>query len=74
MNQTLAQPVFSTLLAAELYKHDEAPLPVDWNWEHTNVVDDPMYAKVATQLRTAIVKCGQRPDLCPPELLAGLVH
>ena len=74
MNQTLAQPLFGTVLATELYAHDEAPLPVDWDWEHTNLADDRGHAKVASQLHTVIVKCGQRPDLCPPGLLAGLVH
>jgi len=76
MNQTLAQPRFDTVLATELYAHDEAPLPVDWDWEHTNLAHEPtgQHAKVAARLHTVIVECGQRPDLCPPKLLSGLVH
>ena len=31
-------------------------------------------AAVVARLHKVIVECGQRPDLCPPELLAGLVH
>lgn len=74
MNQTLAQPNWNNIVATELYTHDEDPWPVDWDWEHTNVVKDPKHQVVATQLRKVITQCGQRPDLCPPELLAGLVH
>ena len=48
--------------------------PVDWDWEHTNVVKDPKYAAVAAKLRKVVIVCGPRPDFCPSELLAGLVH
>jgi hypothetical protein len=45
-----------------------------WDWEHTNVVAELGNAAVVARLHKVIVECGQRPDLCPPELLAGLVH
>ena len=48
--------------------------PVDWGWEHTNVVSDPRHGAVAAQLHKAVTQCGPRPDLCPPQLLTGLVH
>ena len=74
MNQTLAQPNFENVVATELYTHDEAPWPVDWDWEHTNVAKEPQHAAVVAQLHKVVTQCGPRPDLCPPELLAGLVH
>ena len=48
--------------------------PVDWDWEHTNVAKDPEHAAVVAQLHKVVTQCGPRPDLCPPALLAGLVH
>ena len=45
-----------------------------WDWEHTNVVAELGNAAVVARLHKVIVECDKRPDLCPPELLAGLVH
>ena len=61
------------MVATELYAHDESPLPVDWAVEHVNVVNEPGMSAVAKQLHEVLVKCGPRPDLCPPSLLKGLV-
>jgi hypothetical protein len=54
--------------------HNEANWPVDWDVEHTNVAADPAHADVVARLLNLLIKCGPRPDLCPPELLQGLVH
>ena len=73
-NQTSATPAFDQVLATELYLHPEANLPIDWAVEHANVVADPAHAKVVAQLTKVLEQCAPRPDLCPPVLLAGLVH
>ena len=72
-NQTAAAPDFTQVVGEELYLHDEHPLPVTWGVEHTNVIRDPQHQAVAERLRKAVVQCGQRPDTCPVEVLAGLV-
>ena len=72
-NQTAALPDFGSVVGTELYAHDEAPWPNRWDVEHHNIVKDPAHADVVDRLHTVIVKCGQRPDTCPPDLLAGLV-
>jgi iduronate 2-sulfatase/deleted-in-malignant-brain-tumors protein 1 len=72
-NATAARANFSNVVATELYVHNEAPLPVDWAVEHVNVVDESGMSAVVKQLHEVLVKCGPRPDLCPPALLKGLV-
>ena len=72
-NQTEAVPAFHELAGAELYVHDEPPLPVDWAVEHVNRVHDPAMSTIVAKLRTVLLQCGQRPDQCPPALLVGLV-
>lgn len=73
-NQTTATPDWSNVLATELYVHNEPNFPVDFSVETHNVVADPTYASVVSQLKEVLVRCGARPDLCPPTLLDGLVH
>ena len=72
-NQTLARPLFAQPVATELYAHDESPLPIRWDVEHANVVGEAQYAATVQQLHSLLLKCGQRPDLCPNELTDGLV-
>lgn len=72
-NQTAALPDFGNVVATELYTHDEAPIPVDWAVEHVNAAADPAHKQIVATLHKVLVRCGQRPDLCPPELLEGLV-
>ena len=74
MNQSSARPNFTHVVAREFYTHNEPAWPIDWDWEHENVVEQPQYVHVVAQLHKVIVQCGQRPDICPVELLAGLVH
>jgi hypothetical protein len=31
--------------------------PVDWDWEHTNVVSDTRHGAVAAQLHRAVTQC-----------------
>ena len=56
------------------YEHLEENYPIDFGVEHANVVHDPAHKAVVAQLDTVLRQCGQRPDLCPPGLLEGLVH
>ena len=72
-NATQAAPDFTRVAGLELYEHIEDPLPVDWAVEHTNVVHADGYKDIAARLHTILIQCAQRPDLCPPDLLAGLV-
>jgi len=73
-NQALGMPDFTEVAATELYLHNEQPLPVDWSMEHVNVVKDPLYADTVAKLHDVLVTCAQRPDNCPPELLAEFVQ
>ena len=54
--------------------HPEPSWPVDFAVEHQNVVTASANEAVVAQLHRVLVRCGPRPDLCPPALLAGLVH
>jgi hypothetical protein len=73
-DQATSTPDWDNVLATELYLHDEANWPIDWSFEHTNVVADPAHAAVVSRLHKVLVQCGPRPDLCPAALLQGLVH
>ena len=73
-DQTTAEPDWNATVATELYAHHEENYPIDFGVEHTNVIHDPANKAVVAQLDKVLRQCGPRPDLCPPALLAGLVH
>ena len=75
-DQATSTPNWKVVLGEELYEHPEAPLPVAWAVEHTNLIrsKDPAHVDLVKRLRTAVTTHGPRPDLIPPHVLQGLVN
>lgn len=50
-NSTTGGPKWDQQVGVELYKHNTGTiLPCDWNYEHTNVANNPEFASIRSQL------------------------